>query len=98
MQASGSIGGQTGGEVTGLRGGFKESALSGTIDGYKASLGAGSGNITYSTIANVPKAKKNKLIAEAKPMVTLSYQYFNNYNIAWRSKKVKGYLVGDSKS
>ena len=95
MQASGSIGQHAGGEVTGMRGGFKESALSGTIDGYKASLGAGSGNITYSTIANVPKAKRNKLIAEAKPMVTLT-GISNNYIIAWRSKEVKGYLAGHS--
>jgi len=53
------------------KGAFKDSALSGTIDGNKASLGGGSAALTYSTIANVPKAKRQKLIAEAKPMVTL---------------------------
>jgi len=61
------------GEGTAIReGGFKGSALSGTAEGHKASLGAGSANLTYSTIANVPKAKKQKLIAEAKPMVTVA--------------------------
>lgn len=54
----------------GQRGAFKDSALSGTIDGNKASLGGGSAALTYSTIANVPKAKKQKLITEAKPMVS----------------------------
>lgn len=52
---------------------FKDSALSGTIDGNKASLGGGSAALTYSTIANVPKAKKQKLISEAKPMVSNAY-------------------------
>lgn len=67
MQASGMIGGL---DATAQKGMFKESALSGTYDGNKAgSLGAGSANVTYSTIANVPKAKKQKLISEAKPMV-----------------------------
>lgn len=40
------------------------------MDGHKASLGAGSAGLTYSTIANVPKAKRQKLINEAKPMVS----------------------------
>lgn len=35
--------------------------LSGTADN-KGSAGGGSGGITYSTIANIPKAKRNKLI------------------------------------
>lgn len=56
----------------GTRGAFKDSALSGAADGNKGSLGAGSANITYSTIANVPKAKKQKLIGEARPMVTVT--------------------------
>ena len=50
----------------------KESITSGTVgaaDNNKQSLGTGSANLTYSTIANVPKAKKQKLISEAKPMV-----------------------------
>jgi len=47
---------------------FKDSAASGG-DPNRASLGGGSGGITYSTLANVPKAKRVKLIAEAKPMV-----------------------------
>lgn len=34
----------------------------------KASIG-GSGGVTYSSIANIPKAKRTKLISEAKPMV-----------------------------
>ena len=34
----------------------------------KASIG-GSGGVTYSSIANIPKAKRTKLIQEAKPMV-----------------------------
>ena len=34
----------------------------------KVSMGASAG-ITYSSIANIPKAKKTKLIQEAKPMV-----------------------------
>lgn len=34
----------------------------------KASMG-GSAGITYSSIANIPKAKRTKLIQEAKPMV-----------------------------
>ena len=57
-------------DATFTKGGFKDSALSGTVDGHKASLGAGSVNLTYSTLANVPKAKRQKLISEAKPMVT----------------------------
>lgn len=48
---------------------FKDSGLIGTQEGHKASIGGGSGTITYSTLANVPKAKRQKLIAEAKPMV-----------------------------
>ena len=71
MQAAAETGGA--GVGTHAKGGFKESALSGTIDGNKASLGGGSAALTYSTIANVPKAKKQKLIAEAKPMVTHEY-------------------------
>ena len=43
--------------------------MASTVDGHKQSLGAGSGTLTYSTLANVPKAKRQKLIAEAKPMV-----------------------------
>ena len=35
-----------------------------------SSLGAGSAGLTYSTIENVPKAKRQKLINEAKPMVS----------------------------
>lgn len=60
MQASVSGGAHADGSGPGhFRGlGAKDSALSGTMDGNKGSLGAGSGNITYSTIANVPKAKK----------------------------------------
>ena len=46
----------------------KDSGLTGTLDA-RGSVG-GSGGITYSTIANIPKAKRNKLIAEAKPMVS----------------------------
>jgi hypothetical protein len=41
-----------------------------TLDGGRASIGAGSGGgLTYSTLANVPKAKRQKLISEAKPML-----------------------------
>jgi hypothetical protein len=32
---------------------------------------SGSGTLTYSTLANVPKAKRQKLISEAKPMVRI---------------------------
>jgi len=39
---------------------MKETAFSGTAD-QRASIG-GSGGVTYSTIANIPKAKKTKLI------------------------------------
>jgi hypothetical protein len=35
----------------------------------KASMG-GSGGMTYSSIANIPKAKRAKLIQEARPMVS----------------------------
>lgn len=42
----------------------------------KGSIGV-SGGITYSTLANVPKAKRTKLIAEANPMVS----YFSNLEI-----------------
>lgn len=42
--------------------------FSGTLD-PKASMGGGAGGVTYSTIANIPKAKRTKLISEAKPMV-----------------------------
>lgn len=59
----------------GMKGGFKDSALSGTIDGNKASLGGGSAALTYSTIANVPKAKRSKLISEARPMVNNAFNY-----------------------
>ena len=53
----------------GARGGFKDSnAVSGMIDAAKTSLG---GSVTYSTLANVPKHKRQKLISEAKPMVTV---------------------------
>ena len=45
----------------------KDTVFSGTLD-PKASMG-GSGGVTYSTIANIPKAKKTKLIQESKPMV-----------------------------
>jgi hypothetical protein len=38
----------------------KDTVLSGTLE-HKASMG-GSGGATYSTIANIPKAKKSKLI------------------------------------
>ena len=84
-----------GGSHGAAKGGFKDSALSGTIDGNKASLGGGSAALTYSTIANVPKAKRQKLIAEAKPMV-------RNVNclsisIAWWCKKVQRHLVGNQK-
>lgn len=34
----------------------------------KASIG-GSAGVTYSSIANIPKAKKTKLVSEARPMV-----------------------------
>lgn len=34
----------------------------------KASMGASAG-LTYSSLANVPKAKRVKLITEARPMV-----------------------------
>ncbi len=47
----------------------KDSAFSGIGDN-RASIG-GSGGITYSTLANMPKAKRNKLISEANPMVTI---------------------------
>jgi hypothetical protein len=59
---------------TGMRvgGSIKDTGMSGTVDGHKASLGAGSGTLTYSTLANVPKAKRQKLISEAKPMVNRS--------------------------
>lgn len=40
-----------------------------SIGDPKASMGGGSAGVTYSSIANVPKAKKTKLIAEARPMV-----------------------------
>lgn len=40
----------------------------------KASLG-GSAGVTYSSIANIPKAKKTKLIQESKPMVHFSNDY-----------------------
>ena len=46
--------------------------FSGTMD-PKASMG-GAGGVTYSTMANIPKAKRTKLIQEAKPMV--SYRIF----------------------
>jgi hypothetical protein len=42
--------------------------FSGNLD-PKASIG-GSAGVTYSSIANIPKAKRTKLISEAKPMVT----------------------------
>ena len=56
---------------TGMRvgGSIKDTGMSATVDGHKASLGAGSGTLTYSTLANVPIAKRQKLISEAKPMV-----------------------------
>jgi hypothetical protein len=62
------------------------------MDGHKASLGAGSANLTYSTIANVPKAKRQKLINEAKPMVGINIKLtVSNYIARW-CKKVKRYL------
>lgn len=51
----------------------KNMGLSATQD-VKNSAGA-SGGITYSTIANIPKAKRNKLILEAKPMVSKHTKY-----------------------
>ncbi len=40
------------------------------MDANRVSIGAGSGGgLTYSTLANVPKAKRQKLISEAKPML-----------------------------
>jgi hypothetical protein len=55
--------------VTKLAGVRDATAQSGALDVQKGSIGGGSGTITYSTLANVPKAKRQKLIAEAKPMV-----------------------------
>jgi hypothetical protein len=46
-------------KATGTKG-PKDTVFSGTMD-HKASMG-GSGGVTYSTIANIPKAKKTKLI------------------------------------
>jgi ABC-type uncharacterized transport system ATPase component len=83
MQASASGQGSSGPIIK--QGGFGGSAMSGTIDGAKASLG-GSVNLTYSTLANVPKAKRQKLIAEAKPMVTLSLP-FNINKARWGKEK-----------
>ena len=40
----------------------------------KASIG-GSAGVTYSSIANIPKAKRTKLIQEAKPMVRTMFAY-----------------------
>lgn len=42
-------------------------SMGGGMD-IKASMG-GSAGVTYSSIANIPKAMRMKLIAEAKPMV-----------------------------
>ena len=46
----------------------------------KVSMGASAG-ITYSSIANIPKAKKTKLIQEAKPMVWIYSK--NTINLKW---------------
>ncbi len=40
----------------------------------KGSMGASAG-LTYSSLANVPKAKRVKLISEARPMVTIIFIY-----------------------
>ena len=79
------------GEPTAVRSGaFRDSAAqSGMIDPIKGSLGGGSGTVTYSTLANVPKAKRQKLIAEAKPMVGLAL--VNRHVDGW-SQKVKRHL------
>lgn len=102
MQAAATTSGD---QMAGLsKGGvFKDSALSGTIDGNKASLGGGSAALTYSTIANVPKAKKTKLIAEAKPMVgnrhhhqifVITVTHNNSTCIAGRRAQVQGHMAG----
>ncbi len=71
---------------------FKDAtAQSGVIDAQKGSIGGGSGTITYSTLANVPKAKRQKLIAEAKPMVI---HLLLTVSVDGRSKKVSRNLVG----
>ena len=49
--------------------GSKESGGGGGFGENRGSIGA-SGVITYSTLANVPKAKRTKLVAEANPMVS----------------------------
>ena len=54
-------------------------------------MGGGSGTITYSTLANVPKAKRQKLIAEAKPMVI---DLLLTVCVDGRSKKVSRNLAG----
>ncbi len=80
MQATGAVG----------EGKPKETGMMGTMDGGKASIGAGSGGLTYSTLANVPKAKRQKLISEAKPMVTAASIFIN---IAWWSSQMQGDMV-----
>ncbi len=60
-----------------VHGSVRDTGMASTVDGHKQSLGAGSGTLTYSTLANVPKAKRQKLIAEARPMVS-SACFFNS--------------------
>jgi hypothetical protein len=59
------------------------------MDQNRVSLGAGSGGLTYSTLANVPKAKRQKLISEAKPMVKLIFNILS----AWWSSQMQGSLA-----
>ena len=79
---------------TGLRLGasIKDTGMSATVDGHKASLGAGSGTLTYSTLANVPKAKRQKLISEAKPMVRPDTIVITVSLARW-CKKMQGYMA-----
>ena len=47
----------------------KDNLLSVNHDVKHSGIG-NSGGITYSTLANIPRAKKQKLISEAKPLVS----------------------------
>ena len=43
----------------------------GATHDVRGSQGASGGGVTYSTLANIPRHKRNKLVQEAKPMVQL---------------------------
>jgi hypothetical protein len=62
----------------------------------------GSAGITYSSIANIPKAKRTKLLQEAKPMVSQQINieisnFLSIVTVRW-SKKMQRHLASNQKS